>query len=85
MDNNMNYQQNGYQTNFYQPNGYQPNGYSVNGYVQSGYQKKKVDVKGLIITILCLITSLITAFSVLMPVVKMGAQSVNHLKSMRQI
>ena len=77
MDNNMNYQQNGYQTNYYQPNGYQSNGYSVNGYVQSGYQKKKVDVKGLIITILCLITSLITAFSVLMPVVKMGAQSVN--------
>lgn len=64
---------------------YQQNVYSQNGYPIGMYQKKKVDVKGLIITILCLITSLITTFSVLMPIVKTGTRSANIIDVCKMI
>lgn len=92
MGNSMN-QQNGYQQNGYQQNGYQQNGYQQGGYQQSGYQggmnqRKKIDVKGLIISILGLIVALITTFSVLMPIAsggKKGATIINITKNAKDL
>lgn len=71
------YQQNAQVQNMYQQN-MQPqnmqyqNIQQANAYPQGMYQKKKIDVKGLIITVICFITSLMTSISVLMPIVKVG-------------
>lgn len=53
-------------------------------YMQGGYQqyvqpKKKLSVKGLVITILSLVTSLITAFSVFMPLISYKGMNVNFI------
>ena len=93
MDNNYNYQMNnqanGYQQNPYQQNLYQQNMYRQgigqqnmnqgNGYNQGMYKKKTLDIKGLIITILCLVTSLMASISLFMPIVKTGSEGTSAI------
>lgn len=79
MENNFNPQMNN-QVNGYQANAYQQNMQPMNAYPQGSFQKKKIDVKGLIITIICLITSILAAVSVLMPIVKIDEEGMSVIE-----